>query len=363
MSFSVNAFVLTGSSWPAGETEVYVNFSASNTFSDTPNVVVPGGPSISELQTAYIEAMDIWTNNSTFQYIPNTGVGFGAPCTSSFNTAIFSTTPECDSSVFGENTLAVQWTFRPFEGSTTTIKTLTVFNNAFEWDIYTGPWTGVAEFKRVAVHELGHGLGLGHSADSSAIMWFQAGNTETPQMDDLNGVAALYDLDSDGVGIASDNCPDVANNTQTDTDSDGQGDACDSDDDNDGINDTVDNCPINANAGQANFDNDSEGDVCDLDDDNDGLTDLEEINTYNTNPFNSDSDNDGLSDGDEINIYSTDPNLSDTDNDGINDGDEVTNGTDPLVNESVIIPAMPMLALLILGLFLIQANKLTHRKI
>jgi outer membrane protein OmpA-like peptidoglycan-associated protein len=71
------------------------------------------------------------------------------------------------------------------------------------------------------------------------------------------------------------------------------------------------------------------------DSDDDGLSDEDEINIYNTDPFNPDTDGDGLSDGDEVLIYKTDPTLRDTDYDGLTDGEEVnTYGTDPLVKDT-----------------------------
>ncbi len=66
------------------------------------------------------------------------------------------------------------------------------------------------------------------------------------------------------------------------------------------------------------------------DSDGDGLLDTDEVNVYNTDPFNPDSDGDGLSDGEEVLVYLTDPNLLDTDAGGVGDGDEVAAGTDPL---------------------------------
>jgi len=48
-----------------------------------------------------------------------------------------------------------------------------------------------------------------------------------------------------------------------------------------------------------------------------------------------DTDNDGLTDADEVNIYQTDPFNSDTDGDGFSDGDEVSAGYSP-VGEGVL---------------------------
>jgi len=71
--------------------------------------------------------------------------------------------------------------------------------------------------------------------------------------------------------------------------------------------------------------------VTPLDSDGDGLSDEDEINIYNTDPFNPDTDGDGLTDYEEVKIYGTDPLNPDTDGDGLSDGDEVKiYGTDPL---------------------------------
>ena len=65
-----------------------------------------------------------------------------------------------------------------------------------------------------------------------------------------------------------------------------------------------------------------------IDTDGDGLTDEEE-SVLGTNEKEPDSDWDGLSDRDEVEIYQTDPWNPDTDGDGYLDGDEVEHGYDP----------------------------------
>ncbi len=229
------AWVLTGSSWASGEATVYVDLETTNPAGSNPPNVVASGPTTAQLDTAYIEAMALWTNNSTFKYTATTSGAVVDPCAGSNSGVKFANT-SC-SGAFGTNTLAVQTTYFSVPSNNNT-RTVTVFNNSKQWDLYTGNWTGVAEFKRVAVHELGHGLGLDHSIFNS-IMYFQAGDIETPQADDLAGAAALYDIDGDGIGLADDNCPDDSNSSQLDTDGDMIGDACDGDIDGDGIFDSA----------------------------------------------------------------------------------------------------------------------------
>jgi hypothetical protein len=62
--------------------------------------------------------------------------------------------------------------------------------------------------------------------------------------------------------------------------------------------------------------------------DNDGLINADEY-AHGSNPWDTDSDDDGLSDYDEVETYETDPADTDTDGDQCPDGWEVTYGLDP----------------------------------
>jgi len=70
----------------------------------------------------------------------------------------------------------------------------TIFNDVFNWDIYSGPIRadGFIDFSRVAVHEIGHIIGLDHENIAPSIMGQVISDVEVPQLDDVNGVFAIY---------------------------------------------------------------------------------------------------------------------------------------------------------------------------
>ncbi|HEY6509939.1 MAG TPA: matrixin family metalloprotease, partial [Vicinamibacterales bacterium] len=76
------------------------------------------------------------------------------------------------------------------------------FKPAVEFDMEFDPdwnWTTGSpiqvDVQSVALHEFGHALGLGHSAQSAAVMfasYSQGSNKRTPAQDDVNGIQFIY---------------------------------------------------------------------------------------------------------------------------------------------------------------------------
>lgn len=106
------------------------------------------------------------------------------------------------------------------------------------------------------------------------------------------------DIDGDGIGDATDNCPSVSNPDQLDTDHDGLGNVCDTDDDNDNQTDVNEiSCgsdPLDAASKSLDTDGDNIPNCVDTDDDGEGVLDGVDNCPINANPDQADTDHDGV---------------------------------------------------------------------
>nr|MBA3273658.1 matrixin family metalloprotease [Chthoniobacterales bacterium] len=97
--------------------------------------------------------------------------------------------------VFGSRVLAVTLVI---SRDSTILETDVLFNSKLTWDSYRGSRSGAYDFRRVALHEFGHVLGLGHpdqhKQQVTAIMNSTISGIDSLQQDDINGARSLYNL-------------------------------------------------------------------------------------------------------------------------------------------------------------------------
>ena len=143
-----------------------------------------------------------WTDRTEFDFLILDD--FVDPCLIDDQNGVDFRTDLCGDA-FGATTLAVTFSlFFPQGGML--LETDIVFNDLFEWDVYSGPNRfDTVDFSRVAVHELGHAVGLGHENNVPAIMASVVGDIESPQLDDISGVSTIYAAGSPPLPVT--NCP------------------------------------------------------------------------------------------------------------------------------------------------------------
>lgn len=182
VSATVNAFNIPGEKWPGQQVNLTVNINGNS----------GSGASWNQGVT---QAVSAWNNGMNgFDIIPEEKNGH--PCSGyineipeDFQNAIGFHLDDCGIP-FGSGVLAITNTI--FFGNEIDEADI-VFNANESWNIYSGPdQIQVSDFRRVAVHELGHFLGLGHESSVEAIMAPFIGNIEIPTVDDLAGVNLLY---------------------------------------------------------------------------------------------------------------------------------------------------------------------------
>ena len=147
---------------------------------------------------AFTAATNLWNTNTVFKF---TNVRqAGDPCSdpnvaAPINGVKFSA-DDCGTP-WGQGTLA---TTASWSRNGVVTQAGISFNSTFTWNVYDGPyatgvWAGVQDFRRVALHELGHVIGLGHEDSAPSIMstFVSQGSTIIqPQADDITGVNILY---------------------------------------------------------------------------------------------------------------------------------------------------------------------------
>ena len=179
-------YALEGPKWPNGST-VVMQLSLGN----AGRILSDGNTSWNLAVLPSLESWNSYMNRVQFGYVMNSTAAVASG--DGVNSIAFSSTVFGQS--FGSSTVAVSiyW----YSGSTMTEDDI-LFNSARSWDSYTGALksTGL-DVQRVALHELGHGLGMAHSQYNWAIMWPTVSNVYQLSYDDCAGVQSMY-----GAGIS-----------------------------------------------------------------------------------------------------------------------------------------------------------------
>jgi hypothetical protein len=183
MPVQVSAFEIDGSKWPTGETEFYVDIAGTAASGITWN-------------TAFIAAMNDWNEQTSFNFILRQQ--YRNPCTNDGWNSVDFGDDFCGSS-FGNSTLAI--TVRKFRsavlGEPAISEANIIIDQSKGFNVYDGNLGqfGIQglDFRRVALHELGHAIGIDHETRKVAIMAPNIGNLDRLQADDIAAAEKLYD--------------------------------------------------------------------------------------------------------------------------------------------------------------------------
>ncbi|MFZ9585624.1 MAG: matrixin family metalloprotease [Pseudohongiellaceae bacterium] len=187
------AYNIDGDRWLDGSATLFIG---------VPGRAIGGQAWVDVLQ----DTLNEWNTRTSFRFVADRN--YRSPCTGYTGTASgngfpsgngdgrngIDFRPNVCGNRFGDTTLAI--TLSLFNntslGFSEIVESDIVFNSEINWDVYDGPRRSGVDFRRTALHELGHVLGLQHEETKPAIMAPRISDLDRLQADDIAGANALY---------------------------------------------------------------------------------------------------------------------------------------------------------------------------
>jgi hypothetical protein len=178
------SYWLNGPAWPSGAVRMQIQLGASPALTD-------GCADWSCAAGGAIDRWNLFMGRVQLQGVPNSAAAKGE--LNGRNDMFFAA--DMYGKAFGEDTLALTtWWYR----NDKLVEADIGFNIGKKWDSYRGTTRPgrIYDLRRVALHELGHVLGLGHPDDHGqtvvAMMNGTIGNLDSLTVDDIAGIQELY---------------------------------------------------------------------------------------------------------------------------------------------------------------------------
>jgi len=186
------SYWVSGPTWPSGAVPMHVELGAAPSLTD-------GCPDWSCVASGAINRWNLFVGRIQLQAVENSAQTKGE--LNGRNDMFFAA--DMYGKAFGQDTLALTtWWYR----NDKLVEADIGFNQGKKWDSYRGTTRpgAVYDLRRVALHELGHVLGLGHPNDHGqtvvAMMNGTIGNLDSLTVDDIAGIQELYGSPGGGTG-------------------------------------------------------------------------------------------------------------------------------------------------------------------
>jgi len=166
------AFTTLEGTWPNGQIEFNINYSSA-------------------YDRAFVDALKAWSPYANIQFSCTTASS-AVPCLNDGINSYGFSTSLCGTK-WNDGVLAVSINHYDKRHRNRLIDTDILINAKRHWGIHTAPYSDdPIDFSRVAVHEVGHALGLGHSKSRLSVMYPYYSEIRKPYPDDINGIRYLY---------------------------------------------------------------------------------------------------------------------------------------------------------------------------